>query len=148
MSQNSRIPDRKAFLAAVVLLPVLTAACASNGVDFEPIGAITRIDVNNAVGTFEPESVHDPRKIANLVEIMNRNRRGWTSERRQTLGVPAEKCAYGVGFYRIDTWIAGVSLGSDGATVSRAQTQFSTLTAYKSDPEMVRTMLAILGKRL
>ncbi|MFZ1125923.1 MAG: hypothetical protein WAN59_12360 [Candidatus Baltobacteraceae bacterium] len=138
-----------AFLAAVVLLPLLLAACASTEVDFKPIGTVTRIDVYNAVGTFKPESLHDPRKIARLVEIMNRNRLGWTPERRQTFGGgPEEKCAYGVGFYRNDMWIAGVSLGSDGATISRAQTQFSRLTAFKTDPEMVRSMLAILGKRL
>jgi rhodanese-related sulfurtransferase len=130
------------------LLLGLAAACAPKDVDFEAIGTITRVDVNNAVGTFKPESLHDPREIARLVEIMNQDRQGWARQRPQTLGAPAQKCAYGIGFYDNDKWIGGVSIGSDGATVSRAQTQLGTLTAYKSDPEMVRAMLATLDKTL
>jgi hypothetical protein len=135
------------LVAAVVVVLGFVTACASTDVDFETIGTITRVDVNNTVGTFKPESVHDPREIARLVEIMNQNRRGWARERRRTLGSSAQRCAYGIGFYNNGTWIGGVSIGYDGATVSRAQTQFGTLTAYKADPEMVRAMLATLKKK-
>jgi hypothetical protein len=83
---------------------------------------------------FKPESIRDPRVLARLVEIMNQNLGGWARERQQTLGAAPLKCAYGIGFYDNDKWIGGISIGSDGATVSRAQTQFGALTAYKSDP--------------
>lgn len=142
------IPKRTASRAAFALLLGITAACGSTNVDFETIGAITRVDVNNAVGTFKPESVRDPGEIAALVEIMNQNRQGWAREWEATVGEPPRKCAYGIGFYDGDRWVGGVSIGTDGSTVSRAQTQLGTLTAYKSNPEMVNALLAALNKTL
>ena len=140
-----RLPSLATF---TLLLLGLATACGSTNVDFETIGAITRVDVNNAAGTFKPESIRDPRAIAALVEIMNQNRQGWARERQQTVGEPARKCAYGIGFYDGDKWVGGVSVGADGATVSRTQTQLGTLTTYKSNPEMVRAMLAALDKTI
>jgi hypothetical protein len=137
---------RPPSLASFTLLLSLATACGSSNVDFAAIGPITRVDVNNAVGTFKPESIRDPREIAPLVEIMNQNRLGWARARRETVGQPALQCAYGIGYYDNDKWVGGVSIGADGSTVSRAQTELGTLTAYKSDPEMVRAMLRALNK--
>lgn len=141
--------NRTAPLAAAVMLMGLATACAPKTLDFEPIGAIARVDVNNAVGAFKPASLRDSGEIAHLVDIMNQHRLGWAKERQQTAGASALKCAYGIGFYDKDNkWIGGVSIGADGETVSRAQTQLGTLTVYKNDPAMVGALLTTLRKTL
>jgi hypothetical protein len=138
----------KVLTRNMTILALLLATACSSGADlaFPPLGRVTRVEVSNAVGVLHTEKIRDARTVARLVAIMDRYRTGWGLNRSLDDG-PASTCAYGVGFYDGPRWIAGVSIGSDGLTVSRAQIRLGTLTAYKFHTPMAREMLAALGKR-